>query len=267
MNNQNNELNNFNNANNGGMNNNFPNVQPNQNNMMGNQPLPNQQPNLTFQMPESVTPVTTQQPQNNMNQTSMPQSSNNMNSFSNPQPMQQPNSNMQMNGNPMNGNPNQFNQNMNPYTNLQPTPNNPSKNKTIAIVAGVVAIAIVAVVAFLLLGSNTLTCSMSDESDGMKMTTELKIKHKKESIKGVELKMTVDLGKNTEFKEYIVEQYKEMFSESEYKNVDVKVTSDKSKIYVTMRASEDDITELGLFTTETLDEIREELEDEGYTCK
>ena len=269
-------------------------VTPNtQSPIQGQQPL---QPNLIFQMPESKengnqqqvtlntqSPIQGQQPlQPNLN-FQMPESKENGNQqqvtlntqslIQGQQPLQS-NLNFQMPMTEINGNIQQPAQNItNTYSN-QPTMNNLAQphdkqksTKKIVIIASVLILAVVITVIFFLNRPTTLICTETDTSVGMDMATAVTMKFKKDELTGVKVVVTIDLGEYADQKEFFIEKLEESYSSSEYEGIDLKITSDKNKVYVTMKADKNNFEHMGLVTSKTLDEAKKELEEDGYICK
>ena len=221
-----------------------------------NQPM---QPNLNFQMPESKTNESIQQTTENITNSTN-------------QPMQ-PNLNFQMPANGINGNTQQSAPNITNSTNQQPINNltqplpKQKTNKNVIIIASILIVVAVIATVFFLNRTTTLVCTDSETSVGMDMTMEATMKFRKNEILSITAVMTVDLGKYANQKELFIETLEDSYSSSEYDDIDVKITSDDNKVYVTMKADKNNFKHTGLITSKTLDEARKELEEDGFVCK
>jgi len=117
-------------------------------------------------------------------------------------------------------------------------------------------------------GGKKLTCTMEDEQEGMgTMTMEMVFHFDKEGekVENLDMEMGIEFDKDIddEMKEFY-ESYFEETCEDEDAPEDCKVsTKDNS---VTLKASGTP-EELDYDSDGNYDEIKEEMEDDGYTCK
>lgn len=114
-------------------------------------------------------------------------------------------------------------------------------------------------------GGNKLTCTMSEEQEGMgKSEAELVFKYDKDGkkIENIDMKMSIEL-ENDE----MLETYKGFFDEmceDEDAPSDCKVKTSGNKLTLTASGSADDMD----YESETsMEELKEDLEEDGYTCK
>ena len=263
-------------------NNYFQNSRGGQNNVTNVQPIPNvqnstqgQQPiqsSLNFQMPE--TKANESQPQQMQNVQSLIQGHQTTENIANStnQPMQ-PNLHFQMPANGINGNTQQSAPNITNSTNQQPINNltqplpKQKTNKNVIIIASILIVVAVIATVFFLNRTTTLVCTDSETSVGMDMTMEATMKFRKNELLSIKAVMTVDLGKYANRKEMFIETLEDSYSSSEYDDIDVKITSEDNKVYVTMKADKNNFKHTGLITSKTLDEARKELEEDGFVCK
>ncbi len=120
-----------------------------------------------------------------------------------------------------------------------------------------------------------LSCTMSDESTGMEMTQDVKVTFKNDVAK--KLDMTMKITIDDELKEYaseIEDNFKSSYSSVEGKEgVTIKSSTKDNVVSFNLVADIDKMDdeakeELDLAgETETYNELRKSLEDEGYTCK
>ena len=120
-----------------------------------------------------------------------------------------------------------------------------------------------------------LNCTMSDESDGMKMSQTVIVEFKKDTA--TKLDMTMETTIDDELKEYASEledALKSSYSSVEGKDgVTIKTSTKDNVVSFSLVAdiekmddeTKEDLDMVG--ETETYDELKTSLEDEGYTCK
>ena len=129
--------------------------------------------------------------------------------------------------------------------------------------------------------SQILSCEASNNSDGIETTQEYEFKFVGEKLSNAEIKMIMDFEDETNYDTY-AEMLDSSFAEQEdFKNVEGLTIDTKSKkpVYtVTMTMDFDKLKdnskldELGLNISEddlklTIDELKEQIEDSGLTCK
>lgn len=123
--------------------------------------------------------------------------------------------------------------------------------------------------------TKVLKCTMSDSTDGMELSQTIKATFKKDAVTkmDMEMKMTVD----DEFKDYIDDMADGL--KSEFSNLEdqkgVNISTDTNGNVVTFKMTADlskmddeakeELDMVG--TSETYDQAKKELEEEGYTCK
>ena len=102
---------------------------------------------------------------------------------------------------------------------------------------------------------------------GMKLSAELKIKFKGDEISKADIGMTFDLGSFVSYKDTMLKSLEEEYSDDEFNEMDVKITSDDSKIYVKMHATKNNFKDAGFSTAGDYKEVKADLEEQGFTCK
>lgn len=172
--------------------------------------------------------------------------------------------------------------NINPQPSMQtagtvpPTVNSngtaPKKNKfLVPLIIGIsiLVVGLIVVLLVFVLGGKekTMICTNTQSSYGMVMEMEAKMNFKKDKIQSVDALITVDLGSYSSYKDTFIESFEEEYSDYENDGVDVNITSDDSKIYINMKASQSNYDAVGLATSESYNEVKEELEEQGFTCK
>ena len=120
-----------------------------------------------------------------------------------------------------------------------------------------------------------LSCTMSDNANGMEMSQDVKVTFKKDTAKKLDMSMKITL--DDELKDYASEMEKEMKSEyasmEDAKGVTIKTSTKDNVVSLNVVADLDKMDdeakeELDLAgKTETYDELKKSLEDQGYTCK
>lgn len=126
-------------------------------------------------------------------------------------------------------------------------------------------------------GSKKLTCTISEDETGMKMSGEVvfTFDSKGEAIKKGEFNMNVEVEEK--YAEYI-DEMKEEFEEDygdlkEVADVQIKTNDNKIDInikYNATKLNEDQKDQLyfnGLYAEENYEDTKAEFEDQGYTCK
>ena len=126
----------------------------------------------------------------------------------------------------------------------------------------------------------TLTCSMSEEDDGLSMNQELNVVYEEDKIANVRMSMDAKIT-DDQYQEYWDMFVSMMESQYEEKNADgIKVSTksndDNYTFNITLdvdleKASADDLATYDLEDladeTATYEELKEQLEESGYTCK
>ena len=126
----------------------------------------------------------------------------------------------------------------------------------------------------------TLTCSMSEEDDGLSMNQELNVVYEEDKIANVRMSMDAKIT-DDQYQEYWDMFVSMMESQYEEKNADGIKVSTKSNdnnytFNITLdvdleKASADDLATYDLEDladeTATYEELKEQLEESGYTCK
>ena len=126
----------------------------------------------------------------------------------------------------------------------------------------------------------TLTCSMSEEDDGLSMNQELNVVYEEDKIANVRMSMDAKIT-DDQYQEYWDMFVSMMESQYEEKNADgIKVSTksndDNYTFNITLdvdleKASADDLATYDLEDladeTATYEELKDQLEESGYTCK
>ena len=126
----------------------------------------------------------------------------------------------------------------------------------------------------------TLTCSMSEEDDGLSMNQELNVVYEEDKIANVRMSMDAKIT-DDQYQEYWDMFVSMMESQYEEKNADgiklsTKSNDDNYTFNITLdvdleKASADDLATYDLEDladeTATYEELKEQLEESGYTCK
>jgi len=126
-------------------------------------------------------------------------------------------------------------------------------------------------------GGKTLTCTMSEEEDGMTMSNEMKFTFDKEGEKITKGSVVFDVEVDEEYAEYLDELEEDLKDEFEdiedFADVKLKTKNNSFSVeikYSTKDLSEDELEELyyaDIYDDVTYEELKEELEDSGFTCK
>lgn len=141
------------------------------------------------------------------------------------------------------------------------------KNNNILIIVSIVAvIAVLAIVyATLIKGGKKLNCTMTDSSMGMNMETNLTIKFKGNQANELNATITVDLGKYSDYKETIINSFKDEFEQKE--GIETNIKSDNDQVIIEMKATRAGMEVSGYVQDDTYDEVVKDLKAEGFTCK
>ena len=141
------------------------------------------------------------------------------------------------------------------------------KNNNILIIVSIVAvIAVLAIVyATLIKGGKKLNCTMTDSSMGMDMETNLTIKFKGNQANELNATITVDLGKYSDYKETIINSFKDEFEQKE--GIETNIKSDNDQVIIEMKATRAGMEVSGYVQDDTYDEVVKDLKAEGFTCK
>ena len=83
------------------------------------------------------------------------------------------------------------------------------------------------------------------------------------------LKMNIDLGSMSSYKEQFIAALEEEYSEYKKKGMDVKVSSTDNTITVDASIEKDELSTIASISinSENYDKVKEELEEQGYSCK
>lgn len=169
-------------------------------------------------------------------------------------------------------------QSANPQSNLiqnseiptQPSNNPPKiekhKNNNILIIISIVAIIAVLAILYVtfIYGAKTLNCTMTDNTDGMNMKTNLIINFKRNQANDLKATITVDLGEYVDYKDNLIEAYKDEFEQRD--GIETNIKSDGDKVILEMTATRAGMEVSGYVENDTYDEVIKSLKEEGYTC-
>lgn len=154
----------------------------------------------------------------------------------------------------------------------QPVKNNQT-TKYILIGVGAAVLLIVILLVTGVLGGKKLTCTMTEDMYGMKMTQEMKFHFSGDKVNKITGKNRIEF-EDPELLEgmgdMIEELEEEMVSEFEDTGAKTNVTSDDKSVTVTFSMGKDSLEEnFGMDPDEevTIEEVKEEFESQGYTCK
>lgn len=167
---------------------------------------------------------------------------------------------------------NNFNQQQGQFQNgpmpmpMNNQPNNgQNKKKAIGIIVGVVVGICALGFIFSSSGNKTLTCSRSDTLSGMNYSETVNVYFKNNKVKSLKARFSYDLGSYASQKDLFVEALEESFEDEEDFTYDIRADGDK--IIVDISASNDDGVEEYISSSANYDDVKEDLEEEGYTCK
>lgn len=167
---------------------------------------------------------------------------------------------------------NNFNQQQGQFQNgpmpmpMNNQPNNgQNKKKAIGIIVGVVVGICALGFIFSSSGNKTLTCSRSDTLSGMNYSETVNVYFKNNKVKSLKARFSYDLGSYASQKDLFVEALEESFEDEEDFTYDIRADGDK--IIVDISASNGDGVEEYISSSANYDDVKEDLEEEGYTCK
>ena len=99
----------------------------------------------------------------------------------------------------------------------------------------------------------------------MILSADLKVKFKGNKVSRANIDMTFDLGSFVSYKDIMLESLEEKYSSDEYKEMNVKITSDDNMIYIKMQATKDNLKKAGFSTAGNYKEVKVDLEEQGFT--
>ena len=150
-----------------------------------------------------------------------------------------------------------------------------SKSVT-GIIVALVAIVAVVFVYFVFLNKKTLSCTMSESSYGLKLSSEVNLTYRGKKLSSMDMDMEFDLGDDyADYKDYFMEQYESEFGdridEINSKGGKASLTAEGNSIILDVEASRDGVSTMLSFDEEeddySYDNMKEQLEDLGYVCK
>ncbi len=113
----------------------------------------------------------------------------------------------------------------------------------------------------------TMVCTQKTEESGMTMDMTATISFVGNDAKKFDALMTVDLGEYKEYKDTFIETFKKEYKEYSDKGVNVDITSDDAKVIIKLNADKDHLKSTNFISKETFDDVKTELEKEGFSCK
>lgn len=113
----------------------------------------------------------------------------------------------------------------------------------------------------------TMICTQKTEESGMTMDMTATIKFVGNDAKTFDALMTVDLGEYKEYKDTFIETFKSEYKEYSDKGVNVNITSEDSKVIIKLDADKEHLKSTNFISKETFDDVKTELEKEGFSCK
>lgn len=113
----------------------------------------------------------------------------------------------------------------------------------------------------------TLVCTQKTTESGMDMEMVATVNFVGNDAKEISAVMTVDLGEYIDYKDMFIDTFKEEYKEYTDKGVEVEITSKDTNVIIDIYATKDKIAETSLVSKERYDDVKEELESEGFICK
>lgn len=140
------------------------------------------------------------------------------------------------------------------------------KNNNILIIISIVAIIAVLAILYItfIYGTKTLNCTMTDNTNGMNMKTDLTVNFKRNQANSLKATITVDLGEYIDYKDTLIDAYKDEFEQQD--GIKTNIKSDGDKVILEMTATRAGMEVSGYVKSDTYDEVIDSLKDEGYTC-
>lgn len=111
-------------------------------------------------------------------------------------------------------------------------------------------------------GGKKLSCTMEQSSLGLENKTTIQFNFKEDKINS--MKATIEMVLPDEYKD----QKQDLIDELKDSDENITVTETKNGIKATITGDSDQLEELGLDDeTVNYEDVKKELEDQGYTCK
>ncbi len=130
----------------------------------------------------------------------------------------------------------------------------------------VLALVVVGAALYMIFGGKKLTCTQKEDS----MEISATFKFASDKAKSAHVKMSITLPDEYKSqKDTFISALEEQYKDSEYKDANVKITSDDNTIIVTMDVNDKNFSILDLEDSKnnTYAKIKKDMESAGYTCK
>jgi len=139
-------------------------------------------------------------------------------------------------------------------------------NKKLFIFGGIGLVLIFLI--FTMVSSNkNLYCSKTEDVSGMELISEFTVESKGHKVVSVKLLMTADLGYFSSYRKSFRDSLDDEFKDYEYEGIDVDIWDNGNDfVYVELTADEDSYARMGYISADTLKEIKEDFEHDGYVC-
>ncbi len=134
----------------------------------------------------------------------------------------------------------------------------------------VLALVVVGAALYMIMGGKKLTCTKKQDEMGMNMDASITFKFASDKAKSAHAEMTLTLPDEYKSqKDTFVSLLEEEYKSSEYKDANVKVTSNDNTIVVTIDVDDKNFSVLDLEDSKenTYNAIKKDMESSGYTCK
>lgn len=113
----------------------------------------------------------------------------------------------------------------------------------------------------------TLVCTQNTTESGMDMEMVATVNFVGNDAKEISAVMTVDLGEYIDYKDMFIDTFKSEYKEYTDKGVEVEITSKDTNVIIDIHATKDKIAETSLVSKEKYEDVKKELEEEGFICK
>ena len=172
--------------------------------------------------------------------------------------------------NPNNGMMGQPNMGANPNNGMMGQPKGKNKKGLIIglSVGAVLLVAVIIAVVLLFSGKSKLVCTQTESAaNGITMKNVVEFTFKGKSANSAKAVMEVDLGNHAALKDTFIETLEGEYQTFEEQGIDMEITSDDTKVYVTLNVSKDKMKNADLTSFETYEDIKNDMEQQGFTCK
>lgn len=163
---------------------------------------------------------------------------------------------------------NNFNQ-ANQFPGPMPTVGGAQKknNTSIIIVAVVGIIVVVGIVYFVFFNTKKLSCTSHESSMGITSDSTFDLKFKNNKFSSMNAVITFDFGSMSTYKDQYLEIMKESYLEDISDTIKYSIKEDGNKVVMTFSASNTGAEIFDIDEDGDYDDIKEFLENNGYTCK